>query len=118
MILGGYKQIVEYLRTVAKVIEGICNKNDLLGEQSSEMVDGLIDATRELLGKALTTEQKEPVIEPAWAPSAEKTSYTAIAAKELDHPRGSSHRRATKKRKPPQRSRVSRYWGKCPKGAL
>ena len=65
--LEGYKQLVEYLRTVAKVIEGICDKNDLLGEQSTEMVDGLLDATRELLGKALTMKRKEPDIEPARA---------------------------------------------------
>ena len=84
--LEGYKQLVEYLRTVAKVIEGICGKNDLLGEQSTEMVDGLLDATRELLGKALTTKQKEPVIEPARASLAEKTSYAAIAAKEVRPP--------------------------------
>ena len=32
VILEGYKQIVEYLRTVAKVIEWICDKNDLLGD--------------------------------------------------------------------------------------
>ena len=31
--LEGYKQVVEYLRTVAKVIEGICDKNDMLVEQ-------------------------------------------------------------------------------------
>ena len=58
---------MECLRTVAKVIGGICDKNDLLGEQSIEMVYGLLDATRELLGKALTMRQREPVIEPALA---------------------------------------------------
>ena len=48
--LEGYKQLVEYLRTVARVIEGICDKNDLLGEQSTEMVDGLLDATESSSG--------------------------------------------------------------------
>ena len=77
---------MEYLRTVAKVIEGICDKSDQLGEQSTEMVDGLLDATRELLGKALTNKRKEPVMEPARAYLAEKMTYAAIAAKEVRPP--------------------------------
>lgn len=40
---------------MAKVVEGICDKNDLLGEYFTEKVDGLLDTTRELLGKAPTT---------------------------------------------------------------
>ena len=109
--LEGYKQLVGYLRIVAKIIEGICDKNDLLGEQSTEMADGLLDATREFLGKALTKKRKEPVIEPARASLTEKTSYAAIAAKEVRPPARVICRRATWKRKPPPRSRVSHYWG-------
>ena len=92
---------------MAKVVEGICDKNDLLGEYFTEKVDGLLDTTRELLNKALTKKQKEQVIEPASASLAEKTTYAAIAAKKLDHPRGSSHLRVTKEGRPPRRSRVS-----------
>ena len=47
------------------------------------MVDGLLDATRELLGKPLTKKQKELAIEPARASLTEKTTYAAIAAKEV-----------------------------------
>ena len=43
------------------------------------MVDGLIDATRELLGKALTKKRKDPVTEPARSSLTEKTTYAAAA---------------------------------------
>ena len=95
--LEGYKQVVEYLRTVAKATEGICDGSELLGEQSTEMVDGLLGATRELLSKALTMKQKEPVIEPARASLAEKTTYAAIAAKEARPPAKVISMRAAKK---------------------
>ena len=77
---------MEYLRTVDKVIEGICDKNDLPGEQPTEMVDGFLDATRELLNKELAKKRKEPVIEPARGSLAEKTTYAAIGAKEVRPP--------------------------------
>ena len=60
------------------------------------MVDGLLDSTRELLGRALTTKQKEQVIEPARAVPPE----------------------GDMERKPPQRSRASHDWGKCLRAAL
>ena len=89
---------MEYLRTVARVIGGICDRNDLLGEQPTEMVDGLLDATRELLSEALTKKQKEPVIEPARASLTEKATYAAIAAKEVRPPASAISRRAARKR--------------------
>ena len=51
--LGGYKQLVEYLRIVAMIVEGICDENDLPGVQFTETVVGFLDATGELLNKAL-----------------------------------------------------------------
>ena len=116
--LEGYKQVVEYLRTVAEVIEGICGRNDLLGEQSTEVVDGLLDATRELLGKALKTKQKEPDIEPARASLTEKATYAAIAAKEVRPPARAISPEGAKERRPLWRSRVSHYWGRCLRAAL
>ena len=50
------------------------------------MVDGLLEDTREFLGKTLVKKQKEPVIESARASPTEKTSYAAIAAKEVRPP--------------------------------
>lgn len=63
---------MEYLRTVAKVLEGTCDKNDLLGEQSTEMADGFLGVTRESLGNVFTKKQREPVTELAEAPSNQK----------------------------------------------
>lgn len=49
---------MECLRTIAKVLEGIRDKNEPLGEQSREMVGKLPGATRELLNKVLVKDQK------------------------------------------------------------
>lgn len=56
---------MEYFRTAAKVLGGICDKDDLLGEQSVEMVGGLLD-------KELTRKQKKSVIEPTRGSLTEK----------------------------------------------
>lgn len=50
---------MQYLRTVAEAIEGICDMNDLLGERSTVIVDESLDAARELLSKALVKDQKD-----------------------------------------------------------
>ena len=47
------------------------------------MVEGLLDATMELLNKALTNKQKELVIEPARASLAKESTYAAIAAEKV-----------------------------------
>lgn len=47
--LKGCKELVGHHRTVLKVIERICDESDLFGEWSTEMLAGLLDATRGLL---------------------------------------------------------------------
>ena len=47
------------LRTVAKIVEGICDKNDLLGERSIRTVDRLRDVTRGFLNRTPMKDQKD-----------------------------------------------------------
>ena len=67
----------------------------------------------ELLGKALTKKQKEPDIEPARASLTEKTTYAAIAAKEVRPPARAISPEGDKGKEAAWRSRVSHYWGRC-----
>lgn len=50
-----------------------------------EKVEELLDATRELLGKAIMKNKREPVIEPARASLIKKMTYAVIKLKKLDH---------------------------------
>lgn len=95
---------MEYLRIVAKVIKGICDKNGPFREQYTEMAEGLLDGPT-------TMKQKEPVIEPVGLGFlTKKTAYAATVAKEVDHRRELSHWRLVRERKPSRRLRASRYW--------